>query len=227
MPGFPGKRHLQIVLFVIFQIEIIKHYLRNPDRSFCLASTAPFGIKLPNEFFTLSRYLIFKGKPCHIKNDDPAVFFEYPVEHRSNSLMIKIQEALTCRDHIKRTGRKIDLFGRCRFKSDTHSRFRSKPFCLFNLLGRDVRSDPLCPVPIHVTRQYACACTEVQNLLTGDAKTSVCYFPIKLLGINVPISGIVFRGFSPVKGLALIDPLVFNIHIRFLLNTPWKMPFPL
>ena len=180
-----------------------------------LASAGPVRIILTDESLTPPRYLILIGQPRHIQDHDPSVLLQYAVEFRRHLLMIKIPEALAGRDHIEAVGREIDLLGRYRPEFDVHSGLICKSLCLSDLLRRDIGPDPVCSVLIHITRKDACTRTKVQDSLALYAKTSVCHSLIEFVRIYIPVSGVVFRCLTPVKSLACIYPVIFDLHINY------------
>ena len=157
-----------------------------------LASARPAGTVLAHDIFTLSCDLIFKRKPCHEKDNEPSVLIKYAGKLRCYLIVIEIPEALACRYHIKRTGRKIQLFRRYGLIFYIHAGFFRKKLCLFYLLGRYVSTYPFCSELIHVARQHARTCSKVQNSLTLNAQTPVSNFSVEFLRINIPVLGICF-----------------------------------
>ena len=127
--------------------------------------------------------------------------------------MVKIPEALARRDYIKTACGEIDLFGGHRIIIYLHPGFIRQALCLLYLLRRDIRTCPVCTVPVHIPGQHACARPQIKHLLPVYAETSVHYFPVEFIRIYIPVFCIFFRGSPPVECLAVIYTAVCYHHI--------------
>ena len=132
--------------------------------------------------------------------------------------MVKIPEALARCDYVKASVRKVCFFCRGCLKGYLHACGVCQVSCLFYLLWRYIRACPVRSIPVHIPRQHAGACSEIQNILSFNAEASLHDLLIEFFRIDVSVFCIIFRCPAPVKCFPGIYPAVSYFHASNLLQ---------